>query len=222
MMRRTILGVVTVLLTACGSSAAHSTTTGDTQTTAGGTSAGAASGAVCGPSRDRTLASSSSARVYVSGRDVYGCVRGAKGSRRLGQSSSCLGGSLISPVVVKGVLAAYGSQTCGVDTGTATVVVQRLSDGAVLAQRPASTAVIGPESHVRVTALVMDGDGDVAWIAASSSIIGSRHATQVRALDHRGARLLDHGNSVDSAQLHLRGAKVSWKHGASGRSATLY
>jgi hypothetical protein len=128
---------------------------------------------------------------------------------------------LISPVAVKGVLAGYGSETCGVDTGTATVIVQRLTDGTVVTQRRASTAVTGPESHVTVTALVMAGDGDVAWIAVASSIIGSRHAIQVRAFDHRGARMLDHGNAIDSAHLHLRNAKVSWKHGPNVRSASL-
>jgi hypothetical protein len=124
-------------------------------------------------------------------------------------------------VAVSGVLVAYGSQRCGVDTGSSTVVVRRLSDGVMLSQQPASITPIGPESYVMVTALVLAGDGDVAWISTSHSIVGGRGSTEVHAFDRRGVRLLDHGAGIDTAQLRLRHAKVSWKHGIAWRSATL-
>jgi hypothetical protein len=74
---------------------------------------------------------------------------------------------------------------------------------------------------VMVTALVLAGDGDTAWISTSHSIIGGHSAIEVHALDRHGVRRLDHGAAVGSAQMRLAGTKVSWKHGTAWRSATL-
>jgi hypothetical protein len=217
---RVVVGVIAVLLAACGSSVANPAANSGGQTTSAGAGSGGGVGAApCGPGHAKTLAMSSQARVYVSARNVYGCARGGH-PYQLGQTTSCLDGPLVGTVAVRGVLAAYGSERCGVDTGTSTVIVQRLSDGKMLAQQPATTA-FGVESHVMVTAIVLAGDGSVAWISVLDSIVASRHATQVRAFDRHGARLLDHGNSIDTSHLRLLGSKVSWKHGSSWRSARL-
>src|SRR5579859_4672662 len=128
MKRRVVLSVVAVLLAACGSSAAHSAGTTSAPASPAGDASRAAA-VVCGPSGAKTLASSSQARVYLSHGQVFGCAHGASRSFLLGQRMSCLGGrARIAPVAVTGVLAGYGSERCGVDTGASTVVVQRLSE----------------------------------------------------------------------------------------------
>src|SRR5205823_968659 len=66
--RIAIVGLA-MLLGACGSSSGGSTSGGGS-----GSGSGSGSGrATCGPSGGRTLAASSSARVYVSGDTVYAC-----------------------------------------------------------------------------------------------------------------------------------------------------
>jgi hypothetical protein len=217
MKRRVLQGAIAVMLAACGSSAAHSTATsaplGDASSPAP---------IACGPASAKTLAASSKARVYVSGGLVYGCAHAGKRQYLLGQRASCLGGrTRVAPVAVSGVLVAYGSQQCGVDTGRSTVVVRRLTDGSTLSQQPATTTPTGPESYVMVTALVLAGDGAAAWISVSHSIVGGHSTTEVHALDRHGTRRLDHGAAVGTAQLRLAGTKVSWKHGTAWRSATL-
>jgi len=217
MKRRVLQGAIAVMLAACGTSAAH-----PTASSSGVADAGSPATVACGPASAKTLAASSKARVYLSRGLVYGCARGAKHPYRLGQRATCLGGSArVAPVTVSGVLVAYGSQRCGVDFGGSTVLVRRLTNGSTVSQQPATTTSVGPESYVMVTALVLAGDGDVAWISVGHSIVGGHSATEVHALDRRGVRRLDNGAAVNSGQLRLAGSKVSWKHGTAWRSATL-
>jgi hypothetical protein len=221
MKRRAALTVIAALLAACGSSAAHSSVGSGAQTSAAGSSTGSTGTLACGPSHAKTLGSSSQARVYASHGSVFGCARGSR-SFLIGQSGTCLGGhARIVPVAVTGVLAAYGSERCGVDTGSSTVLVQRLSTGAVLSQQAASSTSAGAESYTMVSAIVLARDGAVAWISVSNSIVGGRHISQVHALDRHGLRVLDQGRAIDSARLRLQGSTVSWKHAGHWRSAKL-
>jgi hypothetical protein len=220
MKRRVLQGALAVLLAACGTSSAHPAGATTASSSSGGTVGGGAT--ACGPASAKTLASSSKARVYLARGLVYGCAHGAKHPYLLGQRASCLGGhARVAPVELSGALVAYGSQRCGVDTGASTIVVRRLSDGSTLSQQPATTTPSGPEAYVMVTALVIAGDGDVAWISTSHSIVAGHSATEVHALDRHGLKLLDHGAAINAAALRLAHTKVSWKHGIAWRSATL-
>lgn len=217
MKRRVLQGAIAVMLAACGSSSAQSTVTSSPAANASTPASSA-----CGPTSAKTLAASSKARAYLSGGFVYGCAHGAKHSYLLGQRASCMGGrARVAPVAVAGVLVAYGSQRCGVDTGRTTVFVRRLTDGSMLSQQPATATPTGPESYVMVTALVLAGNGDAAWISVSHSIVAGHGATEVQALDRHGLRRLDQGAAIGTSQLRLAGAKVSWKHGGTWRTATL-
>lgn len=129
------------------------------------------------------------------------------------------GASRIAPVAVSGTLAGYGSERCGVDTGSSEVVVRRLSDGHTLATEPATTSRLGPESYVSVSALVLAPDGAAAWISVGGSIVGHRRLVEVHALDPRGERTLDAGSSIAPTVLRLEGATVRWRHGGVWRSA---
>ena len=85
-----------------------------------------------------TLIADRQAIVYRRGSTVYGCSTRTGRSYRLGSTAFCTSSDRIGPIVLAGATAAYGVERCGVDTGTARVVVRRLIDGAVLhsASRP--------------------------------------------------------------------------------------
>jgi hypothetical protein len=222
--------VVALMLAACGSSAADSgggsmpaaTSSRSTPAATSSRSTAAASPARCGPAGARTLAASAVARVYVQGGAVYGCSDRTGRTTRLGQSRSCIATSRAGPAAVAGELAGYGLQTCGVDTGTAEVVVRRLSDGAVLRTQNATAGRRGPESYQSVGAIVVKSDGAVAWVGSAASIISHRAQLEVLAGDARGrTRVLDSGGAITPASLRLRGARLSWTDGGRTRSATL-
>jgi hypothetical protein len=175
----------------------------------------------CGPAGARTLAASQQARVYVSGGIVYGCASNARKRIRLGEETSCIGTPLIDPVRVTGGLAAYGSETCGIDTGSTVVVVRRLTDGRQLRSKPA-TSPVGPESYESVTSLVVARDGAVGWIATGQSV-GNHHAVvEVWRSDRRGTARLDSGSAVRSRSLRLTGSTLRWRHGTGTRTAPLH
>src|SRR5581483_822753 len=121
--------------------------------------------AACQPAHARTLAADRTVRVFALSGEVYGCSERTRRVTRLGRSNVCIGTSRAGPAAVAGELAAYGLQTCGVDTGFSEVVVRRLSDGHVLRREGAITGTVGPESYGSVRSLVVRSDGGVAWIA---------------------------------------------------------
>ncbi len=177
--------------------------------------------APCGPTAARTLAASGSARVYAVGRLVYGCAAGGGGRRvALGTTNLCIRSVQVQAVTVAGRLAAFGAQTCGVDTGSSVVRVQRLTDGHTLFTHPAvSTA--GPESYTTVTAIAADGTGDVAWVAHSSSIVRHAQSTAVYAAAGATVHRLDTGNAIEPGSLRLNGTTVRWQNGSRRRSGRL-
>lgn len=174
----------------------------------------------CGPSGATTLAASHQARVYVSAGTAYGCARGGRRHIRLGARRTCLGTARIDPVVVTGALAAYGSETCGVDAGTTNVVVRRLTDGRQLRSAPA-TGPVGPESYASVTSLVLRSDGAVAWIGQGQSIGTRRRVVEVWRSDRHGLARLGSGARICARSLRLRGATLQWRDGTGTRTATL-
>jgi hypothetical protein len=152
---------------------------------------------------------------------VVGCAGGSQRGFVLGRSGLCIGATRVAPVSVVGALAAYGAERCGVDTGSTQVIVRRLTDGAILAQTPATSTRMGPESYVQVTALVLARSGSAAWIASGASIVGHRHIVEVRAYEHGTLRRLDSGAAIDLYKLELTGSHLRWKHGANWKTATL-
>jgi hypothetical protein len=120
-----------------------------------------------------------------------------------------------------GVLAGYGLETCGVDTGTSEVVVRRLSDGRKLKTLAAFTGTVGPESFQEVRSIVLRSDGAIAWIAQANSIIRRSQATEVHRADRRGQATLDSGAAVRPTSLRLHGTRITWRDGTATRSATL-
>lgn len=176
----------------------------------------------CGPASARTVARDHLARVYADGGSAYGCVAGGSRTYRLGTTGLGLspGGAHIEAVRVAGRLAAYGLRTMGVDTGYVTVNVRVLSTGALLSRRSATTQT-GVEGFQSINSLVLKPDGAVAWIATAHSIGKPKYVRQLLALNRQGLRVLDSGPSLGATSLALHGSTISWKHGATTRTATL-
>jgi hypothetical protein len=175
----------------------------------------------CGPPAARSLALTRVARVFQQGKIVYGCSVRARHSYRLGSAGFCTNSDRVGPIALAGEVAAYGVQRCGVDTGTAQVVVRRLSDGRVLHTAPATSRVPGAESYQSVASLVVKADGAVGWIGAAHSIIGHGAVIEVHRFDRSGQAQLDQGAEVGLRSLRLRGSQLTWLHSGSTRSASL-
>jgi hypothetical protein len=174
----------------------------------------------CGPAHSRTLAQSSVARVYSLRGAVYGCS--ARTGRRTKLGSTAIGAlSKVGLVRLAGACAAYEVDLHGIDSGSAAVVVRRLSDGAKLGTAPAvGRAYV--ESFQTVTSLVVRRGGAIAWIARDASIISSDVAVEVHKLDRRSSPvLLDRGKAIDPSSLRLSGSSLTWTDGGATRSSTL-
>lgn len=175
----------------------------------------------CGPVAARTLAAGASARVYALHGDVYGCSVTTGVRTRLGTTASCIGAQRVGPVALAGQIAAYGLESCGVDTGSTVIVTRRLADGQTLVTLPALTGPVGPESYEMVGSLAVKSDGACAWIASARSIVRTLAETEVHRSEPGGFALLDSGAAIVPGSLRLRGSALSWRHGALLRSATL-
>ena len=203
---------------ACGSSTAAINRSGPTSSSSPPAHAATAR---CGPAGAHTLAAGSSARVYATGPTIYGCSARTGRVTRLGTSGPCNAAQHVGPFAIAGQLAAYGLETCGVDTGSSQVVVRRLSDGKVLLSEPAITGSLGPESFSSVTSVVVTTGGAVGWIGSGSSIVRHSEVIEVHSADQHAQRLLDSGASIDGSSLRLHGSRLSWRHGGTTRSAKL-
>ncbi len=173
----------------------------------------------CGPANARTLAASAAARIYALRQAVFGCSAHTGRRFRLGNATLCIGTQRVGPFAVTGELTAYGSERCGIDTGSTEVIVRRLSDGRQLTADRATSLPLGAESYQSVDSIALGADGDVAWIAVGNSIVMHRTDVEVHKQDRNGERLLDRGAGIHPASLRLSGSKLTWKHGSATRSA---
>jgi hypothetical protein len=197
---------VAAVLAACGSSAA-----------APAPSATAHGG--CPPAGARTLAATPGARVYSQDGFVYACAPRSGRRYRLGVAAGCLQSARVGPAAAAGGIVAYAAQRCGVDTISAFVIVRRLSDGRQVFSRAAAPAAIGPEAAQSVGSIVVDRGGAAAWITVQRSIVSRRYRALVCAAVGSGVRVLDAGSAIRVRSLRLRGRRLTWRDGASLRSA---
>jgi hypothetical protein len=197
--------VALVVLAACGSSAAKS----------------AGRAARCGPASAKTLAGNGRVRVYALRQVVYGCSVARGRSFRLGHVTRALTESRVGPVAVAGDLAAYGRQSFGVDTVSASVVLRRLTDGTRLKELRATRAV-GAEAFESIGSVVVNASGGVGWIGSEHSIVGHSSAIEVHAAGTGGDRVLDSGLNIDPTSLRLLGSQLSWIDGGATHHATFH
>jgi hypothetical protein len=177
----------------------------------------AAASAPCAPAGAHVKLADRRAQVYSLQKAIYACDRSTHKATKLGVTTSCIASALVDRLALAGDVVAYGVERCGVDTGFSTVVVRRVSDGKGL---HSFAAVTGPglvESHQSINALIVTARGAVAWIVTDSSIVGHGKRIEV----HANRRLLDSGAGIAPTSLRLHGSTLSWRDGASTRTATL-
>lgn len=180
---------------------------------------GAAAAAVrCAPVGAQVKLADSRAQVYALRQAIYGCDRGTRRTTKLGQTTTCVASARVDHLALAGDVVAYGLDRCGVDTGSASITVRRLSDGKRLHSFAALTGA-GPESYQSVTSLVVKPDGSVAWIATVHSIIVTSEGGAPEV--HANGKLLEAGE-IELHSLRLHGSTLTWRDGAGKkRSATL-
>jgi hypothetical protein len=179
--------------------------------------------ATCLPPGAHTLAADRAVRVFSWHGAVYGCVMATGARQKLGGATVCnLPPGRVAPVRVTRDIVAFGLESCGVDTGSSAIVVRNLAIGTRLADVPAATLALGPESYVSVVSLVLRGDGAVGWIARDNSLVGKRPTTyEVHRFIRGKSSRLGSGTAIDPGSLRLVGARMTWRDGSARRSAGL-
>lgn len=188
--------------------------------------------AACLPRGAHTLAADRVAVAFSWHGSVWGCLAATGERRNLAGAGFCnRAPGRAAPVRLAGEVVVYGLASCGVDTGSSTVVVLDLATGKRLADLTASTLPIGPESYVSVESLVLRADGAVGWIAHIASLVGRQGVPyevhrfsggEPSLLDSGGKpSLLDSGPAIRPASLRLAGSTMTWRDGNSTRSASL-
>ena len=177
----------------------------------------AAASAPCAPAGAHVKLADRRAQVYALGKAIYACDRRTRSTTKLGQASLCVATARVDNLALAGDVVAYGLDRCGVDTGSTTVLVRRVSNGKLL---HSFAAITGPglvESYQSINSLIVTPKSAVAWIATDSSIVGHGRRLEV----HANRRLLDSGAGIAPTSLRLHGSTLSWRDGASTRTATL-
>jgi hypothetical protein len=161
---------------------------------------------------------------------IRGCARGRIRSYKLGTPPEGHGGgggsagSGIRKLALSGLDVAFEesltSSEGGEDGGHNEwlVVVRDLRNGRVLHKVPTGPARASDPNDIGVgetTAIVVKGDGAVAWIAEAPGFY------EVHALDRMGSRLLASGGDIKPHVLGLHGSEVYWYEGAKRVSALL-
>jgi hypothetical protein len=177
----------------------------------------AAASAPCAPPGAQVKLADRRAQAYSLGKAIYVCDRRTRRTTKLGQASVCVATARVGDMALADDVVAYGLDRCGVDTGFTTVLVRRVSNGMRL---HSFAAVTGPglvESYQSINSLIVTPKGAVGWIATDSSIVGHGRRLEV----HANRRLLDSGPAIVPTSLRLHGSTLSWRDGASTRTATL-
>ena len=211
MARRLILLLTIGMIAACGSAAGASST--------GSTSA--SSIARCGPTAATTLGASPQARVYALGKSVYACAPGHGAPYRIGGSGPCNGSTHIGPVAVAGTIAAYGATQCGVDTGSATIVVRDVASRHQLAVLASYSGPAHVESYQWIGSVVANRSGAAAWIVRESSIVA--HSATIEVVRRAGSstQVVASGSKISPSSLQLHGSTISWTNAGVRHTAPL-
>jgi hypothetical protein len=188
----------------------------------------------CSPAKSHVLLADAQVELYSSvevidmshdkGVTIHGCAYGHKayllGVGAEGEDCSGVPCGGVQRESLAGPLVAYEEGAGGEDANTYLVVVRNLRTGRVMHKLPTGTPVTPRPSWVGIgptTALVVKGDGAVAWIVET----GYPTEYQVHAVDKTGSRVLASGADIDPSSLALAGHTLYWTQGGQPFSASL-
>jgi hypothetical protein len=190
----------------------------------------------CGQAVSRLLLADGQAEVYEAPEElgeptvltVYGCAFQARRPRALGgvPAQQNVGGpskesGVLLPTLAGAVVAYAETHFSPYNVSDEYVVVCDLVTGRVVHVVPTGVAVKPVPGQVgigTVVALVVKGDGSVAWIVGTDPEDGTY---QVHVVDGAGSRVLATGADIDPGSLALAGSTLYWTQGGQPRSATL-
>ncbi len=187
----------------------------------------------CVPGEPHVAVANAHAVVYEGPSDgnpgeIDACAYGYRRSYPLGPVpyGDATGGSGVFRETLAGTIVAYEFFESHVLNNEGSrkrwVVVRNLRDGRVLhivpTGIPAKPSEFGNVGTGRTTAIVVKGDGAVAWIAPTGEEIG---AFEVHALDRSGSRVLASGLGIDASSLALVGSRLYWMQNGMPASAVL-
>jgi hypothetical protein len=166
-------------------------------------------------------------------RRIYGCAYGHRGAYFLGvepyrEVTKYMNEGYFGDlhIVLAGPLVAYEhyARGEGLNNSREEVVVRDLRTGTRLRDEPTGRAKIpGPEPELEfgigdTTAIVVKGDGSVAWIVETRDADGRY---QVHAVDAVGSRLLASGADINPTSLALAENTLYWTQGGQPQAAPI-
>lgn len=183
----------------------------------------------CGPAEAKTLRRDRGARIYELpaephrlGTPTFGCLFATRHSWRLDRPSrwSYLN---LKTLVLGAPWVAYSITSMGVDGGASGVSVRNLRNGVISHSFPAVTSPSAPmvESFSSVAKIVLQKDGDIAWVGEESSIPNPQLRRQVEIAHSAGLSVVDEGPGIAPESLTLNGSTVSWVDSGETRTAQL-
>ncbi len=158
------------------------------------------------------------------GRDAqtYGCLFSTRHWWRLDTPSPW---SHLDPetLVLRAPWVAYSIASVGIDVGRSGISVRNLRTGAETQSYAAVTmpAKPVPESFTTAAKIVLQTDGDVAWVGREISIGSQIPRLQVELGDSAGLSVLDEGPGIDPNSLSLSGSMLSWSNAGVTHEAEL-
>jgi hypothetical protein len=189
----------------------------------------------CGQTVSRLLLADGQAEVYEAPYSravseilgVFGCVYRTGRRSEVGEApepdyGGPGGGTGVIDETLAGTFIAYAeTHFSPYNVSDKYVFVRDLSTGRVVHEVPTGVAVKPVPGQVglgTVVALVVEGDGSVAWIVGTGPENGTY---QVHAVDGAGSRVLAVGADIDPGSLALAGSTLYWTQSGQPRSATL-
>ncbi len=193
------------------------------------------------PLHAHVLKADSDAVIYEkgspeTGEALWGCVRHQSRPHELGERNECEGGGAasgcegITTVVLAGTMAAYEESSAS-EFGEEIVGAEHYIDvldlrtGRVVHNVPTGQLAKRRRGFVGVgaaTALVVEPDGSVAWIAHNDERSKpGRGYSEVHVIDQHGSRVLAFGHRIGPTSLRLAGSRLYWTQGGKVSSAPL-
>ncbi len=155
---------------------------------------------------------------------IFACAYSSKRLYKLGRTTegSAAGSVGTGPFALAGPVVAYdvGESFTVFETHFREEIwVRNLATGRVIYRMPNGSPAEPEDVGIgETTAIVVKGDGSVAWIARASRQLGS---IQVRSVDKTGSHLLAASPEIEPDSLALAGSTLYWMQGGKPMSATL-
>jgi hypothetical protein len=163
----------------------------------------------CAPAGAKVLEASGSSRVYSSNGSYYGCL-GAR-QTRLGALSGtpAAPATRVERFALAAPYAAVDSVQMGVDNLASRVSLVDLRSGATVASAAAAKPPARAESFVTVSAMALNANGVLAWVARIGAIGQSQPNYELHLLEHRRDQTVAAG-TIPIVALALTRSRVSW------------